>query len=362
MIFVTCPTGIEQLLVDELKELGVLNARKGFRGVYVPQEMDYVYKINYCSRLATRVLYPLKQFPCKNKEDLYENSKRIPWQQYMNLKKTFAIDSNVSSPMLRNSLYASLVMKDGICDLFRETAASGPPLRRTTPMFSSIYLFMKKRRRSAWTLLGAPLFKRGWRTESTEAPIQESLAAAILRIANYSPDEILCDPFCGSGTFLMEAAMMATHTPPGFFRKQWGFTNLPEFSDAAWKKVKAEADSRRIPLKPGIIMGADKDPQAVEMTLAHLKKAGFEGIEVVRKDIRSYYPTTSPTLVVTNPPYGIRLSVSAELFTALARFLKNRTAYILGVDEGIIRTMGMTPRRTYDLKSGGLDIILYRFG
>lgn len=362
MIFVTCPTGIEQLLVDELKELGVLNARKGFRGVYVPQEMDYVYKINYCSRLATRVLYPIKQFPCKNKEDLYENAKRIPWQQYLNLKKTFAIDSNVSSPMLRNSLYASLVMKDGICDLFREKCGERPSVETQNPDVQLNLFIHEEKATISLDTSGAPLFKRGWRTESTEAPIQESLAAAILRIANYSPDEILCDPFCGSGTFLMEAAMMATHTPPGFFRKQWGFTNLPEFSDAAWKKVKAEADSRRIPLKPGIIMGADKDPKAVEMTLAHLKKAGFEGIEVVRKDIRSYYPSTSPTLVVTNPPYGIRLSVSAELFTALARFLKNRTAYILGVDEGIIRTMGMTPRRTYDLKSGGLDITLYRFG
>ena len=361
MIFVTCPTGIEALLAEELKEFGIPNVRKGFRGVYVPQEMSNVYKINYCSRLATRVLYPIKQFTCKNKEDLYEHAKRIPWQQYMTLKKTFAIDSNVSHPMLRNSLYASLVLKDGICDFFRDKCGERPSVETQDPDVQLNLFIHDEKATISLDTSGAPLFKRGWRTEATEAPIQESLAAAILRLANYSPDDVLCDPFCGSGTFLMEAAMIATKTPPGFFRKHWGFFNLPEFSEAEWKKVKAEADAQRIPLQKGKIMGADKDPRAVDLALAHLKKAGFEEIEVVRKDIRSYYPTISPNLVVTNPPYGVRLSVSADLFVALARFLKNRTAYILGVDEGIIRTMGITPKRTYDLKSGGLDIVLYHF-
>ena len=134
---------------------------------------------------------------------------------------------------------------------FGKNAESGPPLETHNPDVQLNLFIHEEKATISLDTSGAPLFKRGWRTESTEAPIQESLAAAILRIANYSPDEILCDPFCGSGTFLMEAAMMATHTPPGFFRKHWGFTNLPEFSDAAWKKVKAGSRQPPHPVKKG---------------------------------------------------------------------------------------------------------------
>src|SRR5258708_1488929 len=131
-MFITCPTGVEQLLTDELKELGI-PARKGFRGVYVAKTIENVYKINYCSRLAMRVLWPLLQFRCRDKNDLYNQAKKIEWENYLSLEKTFAIDANVTHPSLKNSLYAALVVKDAICDRFRDSTGERPSVDIKNP-------------------------------------------------------------------------------------------------------------------------------------------------------------------------------------------------------------------------------------
>src|ERR1700733_2435215 len=200
-LFVSCGEGLEELLVEELQELGYSELRKGFRGVYVVNaSFRAIYHLNYCSRIASRVLLPLKKFRCYNARSLYQELLAIDWSSYLSLNQTFAIDSNVTHHQLRNSLFAAQVAKDAICDQFRERTGSRPSVDVAKPDVQ-INLFI----REPFGVIGidtsgTPLHKRGYRLESIEAPIQKTLAAAILRIAKYRGEDFLCDPCCGSGT------------------------------------------------------------------------------------------------------------------------------------------------------------------
>lgn len=365
-LFVTCIPGLEDLLLKELESLGFKKVRKGSSGVYVSKSMDAVYKINYCSRIASRVLYPLIQFPCRDKDELYRFASRIQWGRYLKITQTFAIDANViHHPNLRNSLFASLVVKDALCDQFRESCGERPSVERADPNVQ-INLFVEKGYATiSLDTSGPPLYKRGWREKTTAAPLQESLAAAILMLAGYTGEETLCDPFCGSGTLLIEAAMMATHTPAGFYRDFWGFFNMPEFSSDQWTQVKAQEDAKRIPLVKGKIFGSDKDTIAVSASRAHVRKLGlYEQISVVVQEVHNLHCTKPANLVICNPPYGKRLDISAGTYKDLAEFLKSRCStsvrgFVLAPSYEWIRLMQMHVIRKTALSNGGLDISLF---
>lgn len=361
-LFITCGSGLELLLIDELKLLGI-HARKGFRGVYAPQTMENVYLINYCSRIATRVLWPLSEFPCRDRNQLYAEAKKIDWTRYLNLEKTFAIDANVTHPNLRNSLFASFVVKDAICDQFRDKCGARPSVDVASPHVQLNLFVQNTKAILSIDTSGAPLYKRGYRQDSVTAPIQESLAAAILALAAYQPDDILCDPFCGSGTFLVEAAMRATNTPAGYFRTSWGFMQLPDFHQETWIQLKVAQDQKRIPLTPGTIFGCDKDAHTLAICRNQLKNTGFP-IEVTQGEVKAFQPPKTPTLVVANPPYGKRLASSNQPYRELGEFLrplKNTRAAILSPEPSAIPLFGRPVTKKTALSNGGLNVILYQW-
>lgn len=364
-LFVTCIPGLEPLLLKEMDSLGI-KSKKGFSGVYVPKSMDAVYKINYCSRIASRVLYPLAQFPCKNKEDLYHFAKKIHWDKYLKLTQTFAIDANVvHHPNFRNSLFAALIVKDAICDQFRDRFGERPNVEKADPNVQ-VNLFIDRGYATiSLDTSGPPLYKRGWREKTTAAPLQESLAAALLMFSGYTGEETFCDPLCGSGTLLIEAAMMATHTPAGFYRNFWGFFNMPEYSLNEWKAVKAAADAKRIPLEKGKIFGSDKDTVAVSASRAHVRNMGLaDEIKVVVQEVHNLHCAKPATLVICNPPYGKRLDTSVGTYRDLADFLKTRCSssvrgFVLAPSYDWIQAMQMKVNRKIPLSNGGLDITLF---
>lgn len=362
-LFITCPSGMENLLKQEMHDLGISQVRLGKSGVYLPQSMDFVYRVNYCSRIATRVLWPIASFPCADKNDLYRSSKQIDWSRYLSLKTTFSIDPNVDHPNLRNSLFAAMVVKDAICDLFREKTKARPNIQVSDPDVQLNLFIHNGRATISLDTSGAPLFKRGYRKQTTLAPLQESLAAAILTLCDYSSNEILCDPFCGSGTFLIEAAMIATRTPAGFFRKSWGFSHLPHYSESAWLACKNTANERVIPLEKEKIFGSDIDQEALRICQGNLQQSGFDPlISLERKDIRSYFPEFSPTCIICNPPYGKRLQSSEEIYRALGKFLKSKCApttraYIL-IPEEQVKEVDLPCRKILSFSNGGLDVSL----
>jgi 23S rRNA (guanine2445-N2)-methyltransferase len=370
-LFVTCSQGLEPLLQAELQALGCHTLRPGYRGVYVPDaSLEMVYRLNYNSRLAGRVLLPLSRFRCLNRDSLYKGIAALNWAPYLPPGKTFAIDANVTHRELRNSLFAAQVAKDAVCDQLRDARGSRPSVDPKNPNVQ-LNLFI----REPWATIyldtsGRALYKRGYRLESGEAPLQETLAAALLTMAGYSEQEILLDPCCGSGTLLIEAALMAASIPPGYLRTEWGFQYHPDYSQADWLKIKAEADRQRKTLKAGHFFGCDIQKERVRQCRANLRAAGLQqSIEVATSDFRDYTPTIAPTFIITNPPHGRRLDEASRLkplYRALGEFLKNKAAkpsrgYIFVGDLTLAKEVGLKPKRRLVVDNSGIDSRLLEF-
>lgn len=364
-LFISCTGNLEETLLQELKQLGITSTRRGHRGVYASRSMENVYLINYASRVATRVLWPLLRFPCPHRDALYSATRLIDWQNYFAPSHTLAIDANVDDhPTLRNSHFTALVVKDAICDQLRHTKGWRPSIDLDNPHVQ-LNLFIHKGIATLYIdTSGKPLFKRGYRSKTGEAPLQESLAAAILLMADYDPTkDCLCDPFCGSGTFLIEAAMMATNTAPGFYRRVWGFSSMPEFNDTKWRALRAKIDQKRVPLQTGKIFGADGSPASVEMTKNHLEMTGFLGtVDVFARSIQNFRPPFSPSLIVCNPPYGRRLQTSESIYYDLGQFAehhKSARLFFLASDEKMARATQLPYHERLRCLNGGLPIKLY---
>jgi putative N6-adenine-specific DNA methylase len=362
-LFITCAEHLESPLCDELRELRVPGIRPCVRGVYAEKSIDTVYTVNYLSRLATRVLWPLISFPCPDQKALYSHARRIPFLRYMDENTTFAIDANVSShPLLRHSLYAAQVVKDALCDTIREARGIRPSVDLKHPDVQWHLLIQRQRATISLDTSGAPLYKRGWKTTGHEVSLPETIAAALLRYAGYGPDEVLCDPFCGSGTLLIEAASMATHTPAGFLRKTWGFLRMPEHDAKKWAQFKQIFDAKRIPLRENAFFGSDKDLSTLSGCRTYCSKFDFgKSIALTHKEVYSYAPAQAPTLILTDPPFGKRLISSSKVYEELGLFLRKHKAraFILTPDEELLKPVQGRIIRRFPVSYGGLESFLY---
>ncbi|MGE4574146.1 MULTISPECIES: THUMP domain-containing class I SAM-dependent RNA methyltransferase [Parachlamydia] len=370
-LFVTCSQGLEPLLIEELQELSFENAHPGFRGVFVKiKDLSDIYRINYNSRIASRVLFPLTTFNCYDQKALYRGASQFDWIPFFRKGMTFAIDSNVNHRLIRNSLFAAQVVKDAICDQLREKFGERPNIDVKNPDIQLNLFIQGNTAILSLDTSGAPLHKRGYRLDSVEAPMQENLAAAILRLANYKKEEIMCDPCCGSGTLLIEAALMASQTPPGFLRKDWGFMRFPEFSASDWLKVKMEADQKRQPIPKGHLFGVEINKNAVRVSKTNIRAAGFlNEIEVVQGDFREWTPSVLPTLLVTNPPHGKRLDFAEDLrplYRSIGDFMKQKMAkpargFVFTGNLDLTKEVGLAAKRRHVLHSGGVESRLLEF-
>jgi putative N6-adenine-specific DNA methylase len=365
-LFISCAEYLEPLLIEELKSLGLTDLRLGFRGIYAPNSQENIYKINYLSRLATRVLLPLAQFHCPDPETLYNEAKKIPWLDYLDETKTFAIDANINHPLIRHSLFGAQRVKDAICDVMREKKGVRPSVDVKNPDLQLNLFIHKSKAILSLDTSGAPLYKRGWKEGNVEAGVPETLAAAILMRASYSEREILCDPFCGSGTFLVEAACIATHTPAGYFRKKWGFMQLPGFNAAEWEEFKNHYDQKRRSISSQMIIGADNDPNAIRLCREHLHKTGFEKeVLLLNSQISKLSVPRSPTLIVTDPPFGKRMEAFTQIYHDFGQFLKAKCpaapwAHLLTSTFHLVKATGCTVMSEWPLKHGGLNVTLYQ--
>jgi putative N6-adenine-specific DNA methylase len=363
---VSCSDGLEPLLKEELKALGLGDLRLGFRGIYVPNTLENIYKVNYLSRLATRALLPLAQFSCPDIETLYNETKKIPWLDYLDETKTLAIDANIHHPQIRHSLYGAQLVKDAICDHIREKKGTRPSVDVKNPDVQLNVFIQNHRATISFDTSGTPLYKRGWKELGGEAGLQETLAAAILTHTGYSERELLCDPFCGAGTILIEAAMMASQTPAGFFRKKWGFFHLPDFNAAAWEEFKSHWDQKRIRLESQKIIGSDSDAESVRISREHIRKARFEKeILLIHTPVGKFTPPRSPTLVVTDPPFGKRLQAPPQLYQDFGRFLRTKCpaapwSYLLTSSFHLVRATGCPVLSEWPVQHGGLSVTLYQ--
>ncbi len=362
--------GFEEPVAAELGELGAQRVKPAFRGVHFEADPATLYRINYCSRLSMRILAPLISFDCHSDRYLYKTARGIDWSLFMNPNQTLAVHAVTSNtPGLRHSQYAALKLKDAVCDVFRDQCGERPSINVHHPDLG-IHLFVRNNRAViSIDTSGESLHRRGYRRDSVDAPMSETLAAAVIRLSGWDGERPLIDPMCGSGTLLCEAAMQFCRIPAGHLRSRWGFERLPDFNSEVWKTVKAEADAPIRPLPAGLIAGSDIDPRAVRAARANLNRLpGCSGqVHCLEKNVFEI-PTLGNTTLVINPPYGVRLGERAAAegrMKDLGDFLKQRctgcTALIYAGDRNLLKKVGLKPAWKKELNNGGLAGILGKY-
>jgi putative N6-adenine-specific DNA methylase len=360
--FAQIADGIKELGIAELTELGAGNVSSAYRGIYFDADAETLYRINYSSRLVSRVLAPLVWFRCHTTDQLHKKAMQIKWTDFISPKNTFAIFSNVSNSKIRNSKYAALRLKDGIVDSFRDSSGERPNIDTRDP---DIWLNLHIENNEAIISLdtsGGSLHRRGYRKDAIEAPMQETVAAAIIRYSEWDGSVPLYDPMCGSGTLLAEALMYYCLMPSSLLRRHFGFEYLPDFNRAVWTKVKKELSARIRKLPDGLISGSDSSAKAVNIATENLGALKY-GNNVKLKTVDfNRAKGFENGIIVTNPPYGIRMGKKEKLDTfykSFGDFLKQKckgsTAYIYFGEREFIKMIGLKPTWKKPLKTGGLD-------
>ena len=360
--------GLVDLADAELRELGARHTLTVGGGVVFEADRAGLYRINYQTRLASRILAPLAEFDCQSPDDLYERSRALPWEKIFNLQQTFAVFANVSGEAFRHSGFAALRLKDAVADRFRDRLGRRPNVDPKRPdLWIGLHVDGGRASVSLDTSGGA-LHRRGYRRQSLEAPIQEPLAAAMVRLSGWDGERRLIDPLCGSCTLACEALMAACRIPSGYRRRGFGFAFLPDYDNRLWSEVRREADGRIRPLPRNRIQAADISPRAVAAARANLDRLPFgKDVDVRRRDIFEW-TEMQDSIILCNPPYGIRLEGRTDLgawYARLGDYLKQRckgsSALIYFGDRRYIKCIGLRPTWKKPLPSGGLDGRLTRY-
>ncbi|MBT4575047.1 MAG: class I SAM-dependent RNA methyltransferase, partial [Candidatus Cloacimonetes bacterium] len=353
---------MEDLGALELKEFGAKEITPVYRGVHFKTDISHIYRINFQSKFISRILAPLITFDCHSTKYLYSTASNIEWDKLLNNNKTFAIYSNVSNSKITHSRYATLVLKDAIADYFTKKYNARPDINTDSPDVVFNLFIHKNRATISLDTSGDPLHKRGYRQSKGSAPLQETLAAAIVKLSGWNGKIPLYDPMCGSGTLLCEALMNYCRIPSGFKRKRFGFENLPEFDESEWKKIKENSTKHIRELPKKFIFGSDMSYFAIEDSkLNFIMLPSAENIDLKQTDFMSL-PEIHDATIICNPPYGIRLGTkesTTELYKNLGDFLKQKckgcTAYIYVGDKELIPAIGLKPSFKRPLKNGNLD-------
>jgi len=354
--------GFEELGIEELRELGADDIKPSHRGFYFSADQASLYRINYCSRLFSRILAPLLRFDCHSSKYLYKTACKIDWPALISLDSTFAVNANVSHSKIKHSHYASLCLKDAIVDVFRESTGKRPDVETKTPDVR-FNLYIQNNMATVYLdASGGSLHRRGYRKEGVAAPMQETVAAAIIKYSGWNGERPLIDPMCGSGTLLCEALMHYCRIPAGYFRKKFGFESLPDFEKKIWLRVKQEADARIRALPEGLISGNDISSEAVKTARKNI--SCFPQAKNILFSVSSYQKMKNlkNTVIISNPPYGIRLGAEGNMdifIKELGDFLKKQctdsSAYLYFGNRELIKKIGLKPSWKKPLTSGGLD-------
>ena len=359
---------IKEAGAEELSELGATDIVTTFRGIYFNAEKSALYRINYKTRLISRILATLVSFNCHNTDQLYERAKQIRWEDFFSNGHTFAVSGNVSDSSISHSKFASLRLKDAVVDYFRDKTGKRPDVDTIIP---DIRLNLHIRKNCADINIdtsGGALHRRGYREETIAAPMQETVAAAIVRFTGWDGSVPLYDPMCGSGTLLCEALMHYCRIPSGIFRKKFGFECLPDYDSSVWKQIKKEADSKVRELPQGLISGSDLSGNTVNAARINLMGLHYgKNVKIEKADFRMI-PKIEGHVIVTNPPYGIRMGENQDLdlfYKDLGDFLKQKckgsTAYIYFGDRSYIKKIGLKPSWKKPIQAGGLDGRLVKY-
>ena len=364
-LFVTCPRGLEAPLSQELEQIKCQDIRAVDGGVACKGGMEQVYRINLHSRTASRVLLRLTKSGYRSEQDIYKAAKNIRWTDWFDLEQTFKVKVEGKRAQVKSLDFVGLKIKDAVCDVFRDACGARPNVGKIRPDIR-IHAFIDERDIQIFIdTSGEALFKRGYRQDTGEAPMRENLAAGLLLLAGYDGSQPFQDPFCGSGTIVIEAAWIATRRAPGLMRR-FGFEKLKNFDAALWKKLQHEAETQIRPA-PASISGSDNDRHMIRAAVTNAQAAEvdtFVRFEV--KDAQDTRPNGDGGILISNPPYGVRLAeVQAlqALYPQLGAWLKQHYAgWLAGMftgDRDMPKFMRLSPKRKIPLYNGNLDCRLF---
>lgn len=362
--------GLEQILAEELRQLGALNVEPGNRMVSFEGDKAMLYKANFCCRTALRILKPIYKFIAADTDSLYEMVKEYDWSTVLSPDKTFAIDTVAHGEEFTHSRFVTYRVKDAIADWFTDRLGEGkrPGVRLQDADVNINVHIDGDRVTLSLDSSGESLHKRGWREAQTEAPINEVLAAGILLMSGWRGDKPLVDPMCGSGTFLIEGAMIAAGIYPGIYRKGFAFEQWPDFEPELLEALYNDDTDERTPEHP--IVGADMSPKAIAIATANVKSAGLSKyIDLQLKPLSAWKPGDAPAngVVVTNPPYGER--IEAEDMDGLYEMIGNKLktvftgyhAWIIAYRAEHFNAIHLSPSQKIELLNGSLECELREY-
>ena len=361
MIAKTFP-GLEEVLAQELIQLGANDVQIQRRAVSFSGNQALLYKTNLYCRTASRILKPIMTFNASNADEVYEQIKKIDWNNYLEVDGTFAIDSTVYSEQFRHSKYVTYRVKDAIVDFFNEKYSRRPTVSVSNPQLMINIHIAHKQCTLSLDSSGESLHKRGYRVAQTEAPLNESLAAGMLLLAGWDGQSDFIDPMCGSGTLLIEAALIAQNIPPGIYRKEFAFEKWNDFDEELFDTMYND-DSYERPFDFKIY-GSDISPRAIKIAEENIKAAGLSKfIELKILPIQKLETPVEKCLLVTNPPYGERITSSDiyKLYSDLGSLLKHKfagnTTWVISSHEECLNKMGLKPAKKISLLNGSLECL-----
>ena len=364
--FATCPRGLEALLQAELQAVGAKDIKPTDGGVGFAGELSVCYAANLHSRIATRILMQAGRGNYQTEDDLYEAAYKLNWPNWFDVKHDFMVKVTGVKCPLKSLEFATLRIKDAVCDKFRQVVDSRPYIDTKTPAVR-IHAYLTA---DAYVYYvdtsGDALYMRGNRKASIEAPLRENLAAGILQLSGWQAKQPLLDPMCGSGTFLLEAVMMALNIAPGLNR-DFGFEKLKNFESDTWKKIKNTALKNVKAITFQKIYGSDSDLRAVRIAKQNLEAAGLlEAVQLSHVEFTALVPPADHGVLVANPPYGVRIGEDealAVLYPKMGEALKRKFAgwntYFLTNDLRLPKLMRLTPSKRTPLFNGPLECRLF---
>ena len=362
--------GLEQVLATELVLLGANNVQVERRAVSFTGDKRMLYTANMCLRTASRVLVPILSFKAQKADDIYEQVKALDWSQYMTVKTTFQIDATVYSDYFRHSQFVTYRVKDAIVDYWMERENQRPSVKlEDADLYLNVHI-AGDRVTLSLDSSGESLHKRGYRVANTQAPINEALAAGMLLLAGWNGQSDFYDPMCGSGTLLIEAALIARNIAPGVYRQGFAFEKWADFDANLWDEVYND-DSREREFKHKIY-GSDAGFYAVQAATKNIQSASLQrDIEVKQirvEELRLADTNTEGALVMINPPYGERLSqdknvlrLYQDMGTALKHQFSGATAWIISSNEEALKCIGLRPAKKIHLVNGDLDCLFNKY-
>lgn len=351
--------GLEEVLAQELIELGANDVQIERRAVSFRGDKALLYRANLCLRTAIRILMPIASFKAKDPDSLYEQLKKLDWSRYMTLESTFAIDATVYSESFRNSRFVTYRVKDAIADYWQEREHKRPNVSTRTPDLLINVHVANEQVTVSLDSSGESLHKRGYRVATTEAPINEVLAAGMLLMAGWKGQSDFYDPMCGSGTFPIEATLIARNIAPGVFRQSYAFEKWPDFDAELWSDIyNDDSQEREFTHK---IYGSDASFYAIQQATKNVKSAGLQK-DIELRQIRMEELKGGEGLVMINPPYGERLASNkdieelyAKIGTALKHQFVGATAWIISSNDAAMKCIGLKPSKKVRLLNGELD-------